>query len=206
MKKTPKSRVRHNYRKKKTPALLTFAKKVCTDMQLYPDTFVNPKVPFDDILSSTDKTTISYNNHLHSWGLTTVIYKKDLEALLTLLDAQAKYVDSIAKGDVTIILDSGFDAVVYHNKIIKHDSKYTQGASGEIINVLRKIKGAYCYAFQYCLFVDGEEPIWILADVTKKAKYTYKGLKPGSKYLFRYCPGVENTLQVWSRPHKMIVT
>ena len=206
MKKTPKSRVRHNYRKKKTPALVLFAKKICTDMQSNSDIFINPKVPYDDILSSAAQTTISYNNHLKSWGLSTVIYKKDLETLLTLLDAQAEYVDSIAKSNVIIILDSGFDAVVYHNKITKHDCTYKQGASGEVINVLRKIKGAYCYVFQYCLFVDGEEPVWILADVTKKAKYIYKGLNPGSKYLFRYCPGVENTLQVWSRAHKMIVT
>ena len=206
MAKNANARTKRNYREKRPDALFTFVQNTLTEMALFPLLFPNPKVALAVLLIALNKTIGSFNKHLKGGPLDTAVYEKDLENLLTLVDDQADYVDDIADGDVAIILESGFDAVVPDRKTHKSDETYTQGVSGQVKAVLKKINGATNYLWQYCEFNQSGEQVWILADCTRYAKYNYNGLTPGTTYLFRYCPTVNNTLGVFSNPYKMIVT
>ena len=143
---------------------------------------------------------------MHGIDLDTIEFEADLEELYVLIYDQADYVNEIADGDRTIILKAGFEVVTNEKSSNKNDESYTQGVSGQVKAVLKARNGASGYVWQYCVYDPAGEPVWILADVTRYAKFNYNGLTPGTKYMFRYSAVINNTMSDFSNPYIMIVT
>ena len=207
MAKTKRSKTKRNFRSMRPPVLFTFVQNILTEMAANPADFPNPKVALALLLTALNKAIASYNKHLSNKGLGTTTFETDYENLIQMLFDQADYVDDIADGDLATILLSGFKAVGgggggQHKK----DESYTQGVSGTVHAVIRKRAGATGYLWQYCIYDPSGEPVWIIAECTRYAKHSYIGLIPGTTYLFRYCPTINNKLDVFSVPYKMIVT
>ncbi len=201
-----RSRTKTNFRKKRPPQTFTFVQNVLTEMALYPLVFTTPKVTLALFLAQLNKTITSYNKHIHGSELETDTFEVDYEALMQMLYDQADYVDDIADGRRAVILQSGFEAVTDDRTTHKNDESYKQGVSGQVKAVLKARNGATGYVWQYCVYDALGEQVWILADVTKYAKYNFNGLIAGTKYMFRYSPVINNTMSDFSNPYVMIVT
>ncbi len=203
---TKRARTKRNFRSKKPPVVFALVQNILTEMALYPLIFATPKVTLAVLLAQLSKTIVSYNKHIHGGQLESDTFEIDYEALLQMLFDQADYVDDIADGRKSVILQSGFEAVVDDRTTHKNDESYTQGISGQVKAVLKARNGATGYVWQYCVYPTTGDPVWILADVTKYAKFDYTGLTPGLKYMFRYSPVIANTMSPFSNPFVMIVT
>ena len=203
MAKKGRAKVKRNFREVKSPVLFVNVQNVITQMTLFILVFANPKVPLDKLQNQLTKVILLYNIHLHGDMADTANFLKELEDLILMLYDQADYVDQEANGDLAIVLQSGFSATVSGRTSHKNDETYTQGKSGEVDLVLKARNGASGYCFEYCVYDPSGVEVWIMANCTKKAKFTYTGLTPLTVYLFRYAPIINDRLDVWSNPYRM---
>lgn len=108
-----------------------------------------------------------------------------LRATLTLL---AEYVTSVAKGDRTVLLASGFtlqrgkgDATTL--KPITQLMVDTETPEQAVVSV-KRVDGAKAYNHQYTVGAVTSESQWISKTITEPS-CTFTGLQPGVKYAFR---------------------
>ena len=176
MKKVRKIYVKRNYREKKPPLVFTFVRNTCSCMLKNISVYATPKIHLADLIVNNNKTEELYNIHLHGTPTDTINYEVAMAALLDLIDDQANYVDDIADGDLATIILSGFDNTSSDYNYHKSDEVYSNSARREIKVVLTATEHATGYVWQYHDMVSKEDNMWILADCTRKAFYTYKGL------------------------------
>jgi hypothetical protein len=118
-----------------------------------------------------------------------VSIKNDKKAIgLDLLQILADYVTSIAKGDRTLILESGFD-------VTREDSGNTEppsieklevelGLSGDATIRSKNVTGVKAYIHQYTTEPPGISTIWF-QEGSSQGSHTFEGLTSDKRYWFR---------------------
>ncbi|MBK8339188.1 MAG: hypothetical protein IPK99_03915 [Flavobacteriales bacterium] len=112
---------------------------------------------------------------------------KNLANMLTKL---ARYVNSVAAGDVDMAVSSGFELAKLPDPIDKLEAptrfEGTTGAiEGQVELRWKGVRGARMYQVYIC---DGDPTttgIWRIAGMSSKARFTAKGLLTDKKYTFR---------------------
>jgi hypothetical protein len=118
-----------------------------------------------------------------------VSIKNDKRAVLrTLLSQLAEYVSSVAKGDRTVLLSSGFTLARAKGEVatLKPIDKLivsTETPEQAVIRV-KKVNGARAYIHQYTIGTVTNESQWVSRTITEPW-CTFTGLQPGVKYAFR---------------------
>jgi hypothetical protein len=150
--------------------------------------FPEPSPSLAELQKAEEEYQIALNN---AAGRDTVMVsiKNDkravLRAILTLL---AEYVSSVAKGDRTILLESGFALTrekgeVTTLKPIEQLLVNTETPEQAVLRV-KKVKGAKSYVHQCTIGAVTSESQWVSKTITEPS-YTFTGLQPGVKYAFR---------------------
>ena len=120
-------------------------------------------------------------------GATAKSHLRDvIEAADLLFIRQAHYVDSIANGDETKILSSGFHESKQPTPFNKPALSAMDTAHSGIIKLIAKaILGARAYIWQMATTANPAEGDWVTISTTTSATYTHEGLVPGSYCEFR---------------------
>ena len=197
---------KRNYRGKKPPVVFSFARNVGAYLLKNAITFIKPTVLLIDLTAKINKTEVLYNIHLHGTPVDTMNFDAAMADLFDSLDLEAEYVDEVAQGDGTIVVLSGFDSTTTSYTRRKKDEVYTNSAKGEVTSVLTATPEAtgYCWQYHYADSVDVN--LWILANCTRKAFFTYTGLTSYKSCFFRHAAIVNNELTEFSEPHEMAIT
>jgi hypothetical protein len=118
-----------------------------------------------------------------------VSIKNDKKAFaLDLLQQLADYVTATAKGDKTMILESGFDVTSEGRGITPPPSieklEVELGLPGEVIIRTKKPTGVKAYIHQYTMEPPGLNTIWT-GEPSSEGNYTFQGLTSEKRYWFR---------------------
>jgi hypothetical protein len=118
-----------------------------------------------------------------------VSIKNDKKAFaLDLLQQLADYVTATAKGDKTLILESGFDVTSEDRGITPPPSieklEVELGLPGEVIIRTKKPTGVKAYIHQYTMEPPGLNTIWT-GEPSSEGNYTFQGLTSEKRYWFR---------------------
>ena len=120
----------------------------------------------------------------------------------------AKYVDRIADGDNTIILNAGFNLAKQPSPAVRPDFSVELGEKSGSVTIRRQaVDGAKSYIWQYCT---GETPTannadWITAQVTSKASVELSGLNTMTKYWFRSAVVTTTGTSAYTSPVMQVV-
>lgn len=118
-----------------------------------------------------------------------VSVKNDKRAILRkLLTQMAEYVNSVARGDRTKLLSSGFRLARNREdgdelKAIS-ELEVQLGGPGEATIRVKRVAGAKAYNHEYTTGVVTNESVWVTKTIVEPL-CTFKGLQPGVKYSFR---------------------
>ncbi|THU40365.1 hypothetical protein FAM09_10890 [Niastella caeni] len=118
-----------------------------------------------------------------------VSIKNDKKAkALDLLQVVANYVTETAKGERTLILESGFDVTTDHSRGTEPPSIVTLevelGQSGEATTRAKNVTGAKAYVHQYTKEPAGSNTEWIGIG-SSSISHTFEGLTSDKRYWFR---------------------
>jgi hypothetical protein len=118
-----------------------------------------------------------------------VSIKNDKKAIaLDLLQQLADYVTTTAKGDKTLILESGFDVTSEERSITPPPSieklEVELGLSGEATIRVKKPTGVKAYIHQYTMEPPGLNTIWT-GEGSSEGTHTFQGLPPEKRCWFR---------------------
>jgi hypothetical protein len=162
--------------------------KVIQDMTKNVALFPNPNPTVAELMKVTEEYRVALYN---AQGKDTVMVsiKNDIRAVLrTMLTQLAEYVTSVAKGDRTVLLASGFTLARAKGEVtsLKPINKLVVDTETPEQAVLRvtKVKGARAYVYQYTTGAVGSESQWVSRTITEHS-CTISGLQPGVKYAFR---------------------
>ena len=162
--------------------------KVIQDMTKNVALFPNPNPTVAELMKATEEYQVALYN---AKGRDTVLVsiKDDKRAVVrTMLTQMAEYVTSVAKGDRTVLLASGFTLArakgeVTSLKPIEKLMVNTETPEQAVIRV-KKVSGAKAYTYQYTTGGVNSESQWVSRTITEPY-CTITGLQPGVKYAFR---------------------
>jgi hypothetical protein len=162
--------------------------KVIQDMTKNVALFPNPIPSVAEVIQAKERYEVALYN---AKGKDTVMVsiKNDERAVLrALLTRMAEYVTSVAKGDRTILLASGFSLARSKSEVatLKPIDKLmvnTETPEQAFIRVTR-VNGAKAYMHQYTIGAVTSESQWVSRTITEPY-CTITGLQPGVKYAFR---------------------
>ena len=150
--------------------------------------FLNPIPALADIKKAAQEYQAAlYNAAGRDQKLVSI--KNDKRAVLrALLSQLAEYVSSVAKGDRTVLLSSGFSLTKAKGEVatLKPIDKLmvsTETPEQAVISV-KKVNGAKAYIHQYTTGAVTSESQWVSRTITEPW-CTFTGLQPGVKYAFR---------------------
>ncbi len=108
--------------------------------------------------------------------------------LTDLLNDLAEYVQEASKGDVTVMLSSGFDINKVRSKVgpLQQPVNFKVVAkTGQCVKArVKAVYGACSYSFEYALVADKEQGNWQTC-LSSKSFTTISGLQKGAEYAFR---------------------
>ena len=150
--------------------------------------FPNPNPTVAELIKATEDYKVALYN---AKGLDTMMVsiKNDLRTVLrSMLTQEAEYVTSVAKGDRTVLLASGFTLTrakgeVTSLKPIEKLMVNTETPEQAVLRVTR-VKGAKAYVYQYTTGAVGSESQWVSKTITEPL-CVLSGLQPGIKHSFR---------------------
>jgi hypothetical protein len=162
--------------------------KVIQDMTKNVTLFPNPIPSVAELIQAKEKYEVALYN---AKGKDTVMVsiKNDERAVLrALLNQMAEYVTSVAKGDRTILLASGFSLARSKGEVktLKPIEKLmvdTETPEQAVLRVIR-VKGAKAYVYQYTVGTVGSESQWVSKTITEPL-CVLSGLQPGIRHSFR---------------------
>jgi hypothetical protein len=162
--------------------------KVIQDMTKNVTLFPNPIPSVAELIQAKEKYEVALYN---AKGKDTVMVsiKNDERAVLrALLNQMAEYVTSVAKGDRTILLASGFSLARSKGEVktLKPIEKLmvdTETPEQAVLRVIR-VKGAKAYVYQYTVGTVGSESQWLSKTITEPL-CVLSGLQPGIRHSFR---------------------
>ena len=110
------------------------------------------------------------------------------KVLMQLLTQLGVYVMSIAKGDVDMLVSSGFSLTKKPEpRHIANPGNVTisNGLSGgQLVASVKAVKGSSGYQYEISDVVPVENTVWV-STIASTSKYTFKNLRPGKQYWIR---------------------
>jgi hypothetical protein len=162
--------------------------KVIQDMTKNVALFPNPIPTVEELIQAKERYEVALYNAKGKDTVMVSIKNKERDALRALLNRMAEYVTSVAKGDRTILLASGFSLARSKGEVktLKPIEKLTVDTEIPEQAVLRvtRVKGAKAYVYQYTVGAVGSESQWVSKTITEPL-CVLSGLQPGIKYSFR---------------------
>jgi hypothetical protein len=162
--------------------------KVIQDMTKNVALFPNPNPSMAELAKATEEYQVAlYNAKGRDPVLVSI--KDDKRAVLrAMLTQLAEYVTSVAKGDRTVLLASGFTLAKAKGEVaaLKPIEKLmvdTETPEQAVIRV-KKVSGAKAYTFQYTTGAVTSESQWVSRTITE-FWCSLTGLQSGVKYSFR---------------------
>lgn len=153
----------------------------------------NPKFPEPDVTiaeleTRTDLLEQRNIDALSGGKEATALLRQAEEEWNNAMRLMARYVDRIADGDATVILNAGFNTA--KQPITGNRPQFTVelGALSGTVSLRRqKAEGARSYLWQYYIGenVPTNETDWVTAQATTKVSVELAGLTPMTKYWFR---------------------
>jgi hypothetical protein len=170
--------------------------------------FLNPDVSPENLNAKTDQ--------LETRNVAAINGGKEAKALLhqteeewdELMRKTAGYVNRIADGDDTIILNSGFNLAKQPAAPVRPEFSVELGEKSGSVSIRRQaVIGARSYIWQYCI---GEMPAvndtdWVTAQVTSRVTVELTGLTPLTKYWFRSAAVLSSGTTAYNSPVMQIV-
>lgn len=131
-----------------------------------------------------------------------VSVKNDEKAnVLRLLTAIANYVTLTAKGDRTILLNSGFDitgdTITVIPELAIEKMVVELGEAGEATTQVTKATAVIAFVHEYATEPPGANTAWV-SEGTSRNYYTFKGLSSDKRYWFRVVAIGKNGQRVYS--------
>jgi hypothetical protein len=162
--------------------------KVIQDMTKNVALFPNPIPTVAELIQAKEKYEVALYNAKGKDTVMVSIKNKERDALRALLTRMAEYVTSVAKGDRTILLASGFSLARSKGEVktLKPIEKLivdTETPEQAMVRVTR-VKGAKAYVYQYTTGAVGSESQWVSKTITEPL-CVLSGLQPGIKHSFR---------------------
>lgn len=162
--------------------------KVIQDMTKNVALFPNPIPTVAELIQAKERYEVALYNAQGKDTVMVSIKNKERDALRALLTRMAEYVTSVAKGDRTILLESGFSLARSKGEVktLKPIEKLmvdTETPEQAVVRVTR-VKGAKAYVYQYTTGAVGSESQWVSKTITEPL-CVLSGLQPGIKHSFR---------------------
>jgi hypothetical protein len=166
--------------------LVTLIKRVSEKMKSNP-TF--PNLPgalaeLEKVLPELEEALVKAKSRDKEW----VAIKNNKKAIaIALLDELAAYVTATCKGDLALILSSGFDATDVTSAPPATAIEIVDvqlGAPGEAIVRVKKAAGAIAYVHQYATEAPGPHTVWV-SEESSIRDHKFKGLASDKRYWFR---------------------
>lgn len=196
-----KSKVSLNFVKLSNPDKILFYKNVIDSLTNHP-IFTSPDV---EISVLTDKVLAFEKDFLETKTGSHLAFAEmrlSREAVDEVFRIEALYVDRIAKGDVAIILKSGFQPTKQAGQYKKTYFDAKEGKEpGVILLTCKAISGAKAYLWQYSVGVLPEnDKGWELAGGSTQVHFKVVNLESGSKCWFRRAPITKKGIEQWCDP------
>ena len=180
-----------NLSKKGVPEVAAKSATIHDQMKNNP-TFPAPAPPLDDIKLQRDVMLSKLTDQKAAFNIyqqKTVELENEKDNLIGLLEAQGNYVDSVAKGDIAIILSAGYEVRKAPTPAgllpAPLNALAQQGAnSGDIIATWKSVKGAKSYV------VD------ITFDISDESQWTYQATVTKTKC---FIAGIDSGTRIWIR-------
>jgi hypothetical protein len=182
-----KSVVKLDLHKKTVSEKVGFGRNIVTNMTANIATFATPIPPLAGVTTAIDDLETAYTEALDG-GISKTAAKNAAEVEFdTLLTALGNYVDSIAKGDETIILSAGMEVKRQPSPIgipapVLNFSAKTGQILGEVLLNWDKVYGAAVYLIYQKA---SEDENYTLAGESTKTKFTVTGLNSAQRYWFK---------------------
>ena len=162
--------------------------KVIQDMTKNIAVFPNPIPTVAELIQAKERYEVALYNAKGKDTVMVSIKNKERDVLRALLTRMAEYVTSVAKGDRTILLASGFSLARSKGEVktLKPIEKLmvdTETPEQAVLRVTR-VKGAKAYVYQYTTEAVPGENQWVSKTITEPL-CVISGLKPGVKHSFR---------------------
>ena len=162
--------------------------KVIQDMTKHIAVFPNPIPTVAELIQAKERYEVALYNAKGKDTVMVSIKNKERDVLRALLTRMAEYVTSVAKGDRTILLASGFSLARSKGEVktLKPIEKLmvdTETPEQAVLRVTR-VKGAKAYVYQYTTEAVPGENQWVSKTITEPL-CVISGLKPGVKHSFR---------------------
>ena len=187
------------YKRERDSELITTVKRVIEKSRN------NPKLPNPpEALEELEKLLPDYSSavvNAKGREKETIAIKKKLKAqIVALLNELDSFVTTIANGDETILLTSGFDISGQTEEqampgIPKLDVEL--GPPGEVTISVKRVRSAKAYMHQYTTEAPTSETVWI-SEGSVNPECTFRGLKSYTKYWFRVVALGKNEQKVYS--------
>lgn len=179
-------RVVLNFVRMPVPQKIEFGRNVEARLRKNP-VFEQPDVSCDDLKACTDLLETRYVASIKGGKMATALLHQADDEWVELMRNEAKYVDRIANGDATIILNAGFSMAKQRSAAGRPEFTVELGdKSGTVLLRRQRVIGGRAYIWQY---VQGDFPTddanWIVAQITTQASVELSGLTPLSRYWFR---------------------
>ena len=150
--------------------------------------FPNPNPALAELTKAAQEYQTAFFNAVGR-DLTMVSNKHDKRAVLrTLLTQLAEHVSTVAKGDRTVLLTSGFTLAKANGEVstLKPIDKLLVDTETpeQAVTRVRKVHGAKAYIHQYTTDMVTTQTQWVSRTITDPS-CTFTGLQPGVKYAFR---------------------
>lgn len=167
--------------------LVNISFKVIGDMTNNPN-FPNPNPAIADLKKAAEEYQLALYNAVGR-DRTMVSIKNDKRAVLrTLLNQLVDYVTTVAKGDRTVLLSSGFPLTKAKGEVttLKPIDKLVVDTEtpAQVVIRIKKVIGAKAYIHQYTTDAISNQTQWISRTITDPW-CTFTGLQPGAKNSFR---------------------
>lgn len=169
--------------------------------------FASPFVALTQITTVINDLEVKFNAAQNGGKQQKADMRAATKALIALLRKQATYVDTVANGNESVILGSGFHTT--HQPIPARRIDFAvenNGNTGELIVRHKAVKGARTYIWQHCPEKLPEyENDWAYVGFTTRRDFLMENLVPGSKHWFRVAWVTKEGLSSWSDPVMKIV-
>jgi hypothetical protein len=166
--------------------LVSFIKRVIEKMKNNP-AFPNPPAAFaelEKVHAELDMALAMAKSRDKEW---IAIKNKKKTIAVALLEEVAAYVIATCKGDLALILNSGFDATEEQGTPPATAIEILEvkvGAPGEAIVRVKKAAGAIAYVHQYASEQPGPNTVWV-SEESSIRDHKFKGLASDKRYWFR---------------------
>ncbi len=201
-----KKKVVHKYKRYSASKLHDFGKNVREKMTDN-DSFPNPDIPLTELDTALENLRVKIVAAFEGGKQKTAELLRAKNEVNDLLFTEGLYVDRIARGNMALILSSGFNCTKDNSLISIPEFMAKHGNfPGEAVLRCRSVKGAGSYIWSMNTGNDIlDEESWKVVGYSRKVKATITNLESGKRVWFRFCAVKYDDLTPWCDPIQIMI-